>query len=651
MRNSLYLCCLFLVSLTGFGQSNLDSLHAVWQDENQSDSVRVLAYKAYIYDGFLFSDPPSAAALAEELYAFGENESFPFAMAKGADIKGISFYVQGNYVDALKFFTQSVIINEQIGNKSGVAKACNNIGSIYLRKGIYQQALIYLKKSLEIKEELGDEAGLAGSLGNIGIIYSNQGNYPRAVEYYNRSLELHQKAQNQEGMATTLANLGMLYKEQGDTEKALAHMYESLELNLILDKQDAISVLYGNIGVVYMDQSQLDTAVYYVQRSLKISEELGDKLNVARDLATMGRIHIYKEDLKKAEEFCLKGYEMASELEALEPIETQCECLYDVYKKMGDGASALIYLEKKQEIQEALTEQGTAKQLAEMEFANRVRQDSIQNAEHARLIEEAHQEEVKRKNQSRNIFGALGILAALIALGFFFRWRFVQRSREVLQVEKDRSENLLLNILPEEIAQELKEKGKAEARDFDQVSILFTDFKDFTEQSEKLSPTELVSEINHCFEAFDRIMEQYGIEKIKTIGDAYMAAGGLPVPTPDSVPNTVLAGLDMQRFIEQRKQQNTAAGKPAFEMRVGIHTGPVVAGIVGVKKFQYDIWGDTVNTASRMESNGVPGKVNVSQSTFEKLKDHKEFTFESRGKVAAKGKGEINMYFVSKATS
>jgi class 3 adenylate cyclase len=212
---------------------------------------------------------------------------------------------------------------------------------------------------------------------------------------------------------------------------------------------------------------------------------------------------------------------------------------------------------------------------------------------------------------------------------------------------------MLLNILPEEIAQELKEKGKADARNFDLVSILFTDFKGFTEASAKMSASDLVSEINHCFEAFDGIMEKYGIEKIKTIGDAYMAAGGLPVPTDDSVKNTVLAAIEMQDFIVKRKNEfdaqiSSPSGRlgGAFEMRVGIHTGPVVAGIVGVKKFQYDIWGDTVNTASRMESNGEVGRVNISQATYELLKDDPDFAFESRGKIEAKGKGEMEMWFV-----
>jgi adenylate cyclase len=167
--------------------------------------------------------------------------------------------------------------------------------------------------------------------------------------------------------------------------------------------------------------------------------------------------------------------------------------------------------------------------------------------------------------------------------------------------------------------------------------------KGFTAASERLTAQELVAEINNCFEAFDRIMDKYNIEKIKTIGDAYMAAGGLPVPADDSVKNTVLAALEMQAFISQRKVDMN--GLPAFEMHLGIHTGPVVAGIVGVKIFAYDIWGDTVNIASCMESSGGVGQVNVSEDTYELLKEDFDFTFENRGKIEAKGKGEIEIFY------
>lgn len=220
--------------------------------------------------------------------------------------------------------------------------------------------------------------------------------------------------------------------------------------------------------------------------------------------------------------------------------------------------------------------------------------------------------------------------------------------KQYIEIEKEKqiSENLLLNILPEEVAEELKQKGSADAKQYDEVTVLFTDFKDFTKLSEKMTAHELVEEIHTCFKAFDGIMEKYGIEKIKTIGDSYMCTGGLPLANKTHPLDVVNAGLEIQKFIADRMASRMALGKEPFNIRIGIHTGPVVAGIVGVKKFAYDIWGDTVNTASRMESSGEAGKVNISHSTYQLVKDH--FVCTPRGMVMAKGKGEMEMYFVEK---
>ncbi|MBK8504283.1 MAG: hypothetical protein IPL46_19990 [Saprospiraceae bacterium] len=258
-------------------------------------------------------------------------------------------------------------------------------------------------------------------------------------------------------------------------------------------------------------------------------------------------------------------------------------------------------------------------------------------------------------------------LALLLAMVFaYVRWRTAQlkkrqrqlektvtertaeivEQKDVILKEKERSEELLLNILPAEVAEELKLNGFSPARNFDEVTVLFTDIKEFTTISEQLTATELVAEINICFKAFDEITSKYHIEKIKTIGDAYLAAGGLHLPQQTEPRNVVLAALEMQKFVRERKALNLKRGTVGFEMRCGIHTGPVVAGIVGVKKFQYDIWGDTVNTASRMESSGEVDQVNISESTFRLLADDPQFIFINRGKISAKNKGEIQMYFV-----
>ena len=223
------------------------------------------------------------------------------------------------------------------------------------------------------------------------------------------------------------------------------------------------------------------------------------------------------------------------------------------------------------------------------------------------------------------------------------------KKNKIITKEKERSDKLLLNILPSEIAEELKVHGDSPARAFKEVTVLFTDFKEFTIFSEQMSPSELVEEINICFKAFDEIVERHQIEKIKTIGDSYMAAGGLKLQEKTKVHDVINVALEMQLFMSSYNEARKKVAKPSLDMRCGIHTGPVVAGIVGIKKFQYDIWGDTVNLASRMESSGAIGKVNISQTTYNRTKGDHQFSYVSRGKLRAKNKGLIHMYFVEKA--
>ena len=220
----------------------------------------------------------------------------------------------------------------------------------------------------------------------------------------------------------------------------------------------------------------------------------------------------------------------------------------------------------------------------------------------------------------------------------------IERQKGVIEKEKEKSDELLLNILPSEVAEELKEKGYTTAKSFDEVTILFSDIKGFTMVAENMTAQNLVKEIDTYFSAFDRIMQQYGLEKIKTIGDAYVAAGGLPEKNMATVKKVVEAAIAMQNIVDLFKKERTDQDLPYFELRIGIHTGPVVAGVVGIKKFQYDIWGDTVNLAARMEESCVPGKINISQNTYDLIKG--DFKCVHRGRIEAKNKGEINMYFI-----
>jgi len=606
-RSKIILVLLLLIGSGVSAQTNLDSLFSVWEDETQPDSSRVKAYKDYIAKGFIFSNPDTAIILAQDLVTYGEQHQYSKASATAYFLMGSSNHIKSDYPNALNYY----------------------------------------QRSLKISEEIGDKSGMADAIGNIGVIYAGQDDYPKALDYFQRGLKIYKQIGNIKGSATAIGSIGMIYAKQGDTTNALDYFQRSLKIYKEIGDKRSTGYTIGNIGFIYKEQGDYSKAVEYFKKALSISQELGDKNGSANVIGNMGEIYREQGDYPKALKYCEEAFKISEEIGSLVIEKVACQCLYETYKAMGKGNEALVYMEKMQMVDDSLNTQETSKKLQQMEFAKQMFADSIAGAEKERLVEEAHQEEVRQKNKTRNLLAGGGLIMILLAGGIYSRLRYVRKSRAIIESERDRSDNLLLNILPEEIAQELKIYGKAEARDFDLVSILFTDFKGFTEASAKMSASLLVGEINTCFEAFDGIMEKHKIEKIKTIGDSYMAAGGLPVPTDDSVKNTVMAALEMQDFITQRKAENEAQNKPAFEMRVGIHTGPVVAGIVGVKKFQYDIWGDTVNTASRMESNGEVGKVNVSQSTYELIKNEFGLEFESRGKIEAKGKGEVEMWFVS----
>lgn len=542
-------------------------------------------------------------------------------------------------------------------------------------------------------DSIGYDIGIARANSNIGLGYYSLGDYPIALQYMLKSLDLYSEIGNTKGRATSHNNLGIIFRESADYEKAHENLQIALDLNSEAGNELGMAYNYWNLAVVSMEKQSWNSALSLFEKSLHLSEKDGTR--PAFIMSTYSNMAIvYSEhgmDHRKGLEYAEKALSMAensdqtfTNMEALRcyallykaiaenPDPTDLEELfngdrnaaYQLAKSYLDSSIALAEQREIElmgysnfkllsEVEEALGNYRNA--LTQYRFYTLLKDSTFTLEKDKKLTQKSMQyefdkkvaveKEIQERKDLRQRVIRNSILAGLAATLAFALIVFRQRNR--IASEKERSEELLLNILPEEVAQELKDKGEAEAQLIENVTVLFSDFKGFTALSEQLSPKELVKDLNECFSEFDRIMQKHGIEKIKTIGDAYMAAGGLPSPNTTHAQDVVKAALEMAQVVEKGKAEKKAAGLPFFEIRIGVHTGPVVAGIVGVKKFQYDIWGDTVNTASRMESSGEVGKVNISEATYELLKDDAQFSFESRGKVAAKGKGEMEMYFVS----
>jgi len=448
---------------------------------------------------------------------------------------------------------------------------------------------------------------------------------------------------------------------------------EGMASNELIALQNMVAH-FGWMGIEGDVQAYRDSAEYYQQHAMDLARRTGDKKALLRLYVNTAILNFDMKKYGKTLVHLDSAQVLADELNNLEMtvtiMDVRSQCLF----RTGRPDSAYQVMRVYKVLKDSLLDTEKVKAIADMQerYESEKKAKEILGLRAANLESELEKSQVKR---TRNILLSGGIVVVLLAFGLWNRLRYTRRSRAIIQKEKDRSEELLLNILPEEVAEELKEKGEAEAVHIDQVTVLFTDFKGFTAMSELLTPKDLVRDLHECFSAFDHICTKHGLEKIKTIGDAYMAAGGLPTPNNTHATDAIQAALEMRDFIAEGKARKIAAGLPYFEIRIGIHTGPVVAGIVGVKKFSYDIWGDTVNTASRMESSGEVGQVNISEATYRLVNDAEmveggvasthwvdpdnaevtghhspAFIFTPRGKIQAKGKGEMEMFFVHRSS-
>jgi adenylate cyclase len=606
------------------GQALIDSLLAELPGTAEdTHRVRLLNDLAYFY---AYVDPDEGIKRGKEAMALATQLGWELGVGNAYRSIGSNYANKSDYAKALEYEYTALRIFEHLKNVSMQGIMWQNLGIVQHRSKNQEKALEYYQRALALFEQTKDTLRIASIYSNMANAYYSLGEADKVLEYDLKALHTYEEKKDKAGVARLLGNIGNFYAEEGNYALAMVYYFDALRKETAMGNEDGVTRNLGNIGETYLDISQDTTR------------------NIQPDsLIPAGRVA----NLAKALTFLKTTVEKAQQLQQTEYYLAFGEVLSEAYMLTGNTAEALRVYQEYITVRDSVydVEKVNEAMRKQLDYEYGKREDSIQ---YAQLLSNVKLEDEKRLRSAEKLFFISGLVLVLVFSIFMFnRWRVTQRQKQIIEREKKRSDELLLNILPEETANELKEKGHSDARLIEQVTVLFTDFKDFTQLSEEWSPQQLVAEINHCFSAFDRIMEKYGVEKIKTIGDAYMAAGGLPTPNNTHAVDVVHAALDVQQFMNSRLEEKRSAGEPYFEIRIGINTGPVVAGIVGIKKFQYDIWGDTVNTASRMESSSEVGKVNVSAYTYELVKNHFRCTY--RGKIDAKHKGEVDMYFVEKA--
>ncbi|MEM6632591.1 MAG: adenylate/guanylate cyclase domain-containing protein [Bacteroidota bacterium] len=539
----------------------------------------------------------------------------------------------------------------------------NNLGYNYNFLFQYEKAVLYFQKAEEYFQS--DPGRLAVLYTNLGVTYFNMREYTLATQYLLGGLDMTDKAD---------------YLKKGYISNVLATVYLQTDDYFNAQNFNRVAIQYANQSQspvlrseVYETSAEIHSRLFEYEEAIKAYKT---HLNARDSLLIEARLEqerlfqdkLALEKTEKEIRLLLARGEVQDltirrqqlEIDTLNLAAQQRENDLEILKQSEEIQEAKLQnqeLETQKTRQELLLLQGNlALQQQEQELTELAQAEALAQSEleknQALLTQEEQQTQLLRKDaeiqqqkteaaQRRNLF--LLLISLMILAGLFYTRRLNQtlkKQKLEIEAEKEKSEKLLLNVLPGSVAKELKETGTTTPRKYESVSILFSDFVGFTRISAQSSPEEIIAELNDCFKGFDTIMESVGIEKIQTVGDEYLAVGGIPDEDPEHAIKCISAAKKMLSFLEERNQSSHFK----WSVRIGIHSGVITAGVVGTKKFAYNIFGDTVNTASRMETNGEKGKINISAVTYELIKD--QFECEYRGKISAKGKGALDMYFV-----
>ena len=622
-------------------QGGMDSLITMLESE-PIDTNRLNILLEISYNLFR-SDPDLGKKYSLEAIDLAEDIGNKEAMASALKNAGLNHYAKSEFKEVVNYWNQSLAVFREIGDPKGISNLLSNLGAVYQSKADYTTALEYNIESLKYAELSGDTSRIATSLINIGTIYADDElTHDKAQETFKEVLEVSKNLNRADITGTTYNNIGELLFSQSKPKEALPYFekaydeFESLGISNTPYVLNYISKIHEQLG-------DYDLALTYADRAYQVAESVDSKIEMSQAAITRGEIYKKQLNSEKSIQSYQEAEQIASLLETNNELSESYEGLAQIYAQQGNYQRAYSYQLKNNQVDEEIRSSENDEIINNLRFQLDLEQKEkeIQILNRDNALKEA---EIAQADTAQKLFLALGAFLLTIIGGITYLYRYSRKSNQLISEERNRVEKILLNILPKDTADELQQKGYVEAKRFDQTTVLFTDFKGFTAFSERMSAEEMVKSIDFYFSKFDEIIGRYNLEKIKTIGDAYMCAGGLPTKNSTNAKDAVLAGLEILSFVKTVSLTPPVGIQP-LEVRIGINTGRTVAGIVGTKKFQYDIWGSTVNIASRMESACEIGKINISDNTYQLIKD--DIACNYRGEIEVKNGLKLKMYYVS----
>ena len=528
-----------------------------------------------------------------------------------------------DYPQSLEYVLCAMEHYKAENNESEIGRCYSMMGNIYTVLSDYPQALTANRQALSVAEKLENKQFIGNCLGNIAILYNYLDEYNLAIEYNHKALAIDQELNNEYSMAKTYNNLAGLYQAKKEYDRAIEYYYQALALNKKINILSSVANNLGNIGNLYKELHDYEQAIEYCGQAVQLYQTLKDKRGEAYYLMSLGSIYVdihnTECDIEKGEKLLLQGLMIVQEAGIKEVERRAHEKLSETYERNNNWEKAHFHFKELYKIEKELFTEEIKKKIEHFDYERKVAEQEKQIA-----IERAE-----------------------------------------TQARLDEQQKLLHNVLPPIIADGLLRNETFIADSYPNVSVLFMDLVNFTRIAAIIPPRHLIYLLNTIFSNADAVMEKHGLEKIKTIGDAYMAVAGAPVHQEDHAQRAALAAIDVMEAMntlsvvipEELGETSWTEHVGEIQVRIGLHCGEAFGGVIGDKKFSFDLWGDAVNTEARMESHGEAGKIHCSEEFMHSVETHDRASlslsnnvqFIPRGEMEIKGKGTMRTYFLERA--